>query len=162
LATIPNANWGDVSFNLQRNLVAAGTANNQGIIYVWNFINGEQLSILRGHKGRITGISFSSDGNLMATSSYDNSVRLWHLDDLKTLPIVFDDHGNWVTSVAFTKGNKYIISGDKDGNLRQLPTGVNTLIDSYCSYLTRELTQSEWNNYVGTDITYKPTKCVNR
>jgi hypothetical protein len=162
LATVPNANWGDVSFNPQRNIVAAGTANNQGIIYVWNFMNGEQLSILRSHKGRITGISFSSDGNLMATSSYDNSVRLWHMEDLKTLPIVFDDHGNWATSISFTKDNKYVISGDKDGNLRQLPTDVNTLIDSYCSYLTRELTQSEWNNYVGTDITYKPTKCVNR
>jgi len=162
LANIPDGNWGDISFNPQKNIVAAGTANNQGVIYLWNLNTGEQLSVLRGHTGRITKISFSNSGALMASASYDNSVRLWHMDDLKTLPIVFDDHGAWATAVAFTKDDKYIISGDKNGNLRKLPTDVTTLINDYCGYLTRDLTPSEWSNYVGTDITYKPTKCVKK
>jgi WD40 repeat protein len=84
------------------------------------------------------------------------------MDDLRALPIVFDDHGSWVTSVMFTKDDKYLISGDKDGNIRSFPTDVNSLIVGFCNFLSRELTQSEWQNYVGTDIPYKPTKCNNR
>ena len=162
LASIPDGNWGDICFNAQKNIVAAGTGNNQGAIYLWNITNGQQLSSLRGHTAKITGISFSSDGSLMASASYDGSVRLWHMDDLKTLPIVFDDHETWVTSVMFTQDDKYVISGDKKGIIRKLPTGISTLIDGYCGFLSRDLTQSEWQNYVGTDIPYKPTKCVNR
>jgi WD40 repeat protein len=160
LATIPNSNWGDISFNPQKNIVAAGTGNNQGAIYLWDITNGQQLSSLRGHKGKITGISFSSDGALMATASYDGSVRLWHMDDLNTLPIVFDDHAAWVTAIMFSIDNKYVISGARDGKLRRLPTQISTLIDACCNYLSRDLSQSEWQVYVGSDIPYKPFKCT--
>ena len=98
----------------------------------------------------------------MASASYDGSVRLWHMDDLNTLPIVFDDHETWVTSVMFSKDDKYLISGDKNGNIRMFPTEISLLVDGYCDFLSRDLTQSEWTNYVGIDIPYKPTKCANR
>ena len=162
LANIPDGNWGEISFNSQKNLVAAGTGNNQGAIYLWDITSGNQTSSLRGHTAKITGISFSSDGTLMASASYDGSVRIWHLDDLNTLPVVFDDHATWVTSVMFTRDNKFVISGDKNGNLRTLPTEITTIIKDYCSFLSRDLTENEWQNYVGTDIPYKPTKCNNK
>ncbi len=157
---IPNIDWGDLSYNSMKNILAAGT-NKQGTIYLWNINTGEKQQ-LRGHTGRITGIDFSNNGSMMASSSYDKSVRLWQMDDLKTLPIVFDDLGCWATSVMFTKDDKQIISGDKEGNMRKFPTEVKTLIDGYCGFLSRELNQSEWNNYVGTDIPYNPTKCNNQ
>jgi WD40 repeat protein len=162
LANIPDGNWGEINFNSQKNIVAAGTGNNQGAIYIWDLASGKLTSSLRGHTAKITAISFASDGTLMASASYDGSLRIWHLDDLNTLPIVYDDHATWVTSALFTGDNKYVISGDKNGNLRMLPTEITTIIDDYCSYLSRDLTQSEWQNYVGTDIPYKPTKCITR
>lgn len=162
LASVPDGNWGEVSFNPSRNLVAAGTGNNQGAIYLWEVPSGKLINSLRGHTAKITGIGFSSDGALMATASYDGSVRLWHLDDLNTLPVVFDDHATWVTSLMFTSDNKFIISGDKNGNLRKLPVDITTLIKDYCSFLTRDLSLSEWQNYVGTDILYNPNKCLSK
>jgi WD40 repeat protein len=162
LASITDGNWGDINFDVQKNIVAAGTGNNQGAVYLWDIETGKQVNSLRGHTAKITGISFSSDGALMATASYDGSVRLWHINDLNTLPVVFDDHATWVTSIMFTKDDKFVISGDKSGNLRTLPTAIGTVIKDYCSYLSRDLTQAEWQNYVGTDIPYKPTKCNNQ
>ena len=162
LANVPNSNWGDINYNPQRQILAAGFGSNQGAIYQWDLKNGELKQSLRGHNGWITGIDFSNDGSMMASSSYDGSVRLWHLDDLGTLPVVFDDHGTWVTSVMFTKDDGQIISGDKDGNIRKYYTDIKMLLNGFCSYLSRDLTQSEWQNYVGTDIPYKPTKCVNK
>jgi WD40 repeat protein len=162
LATLPDGNWGEISFNYQKNIVAAGTGNNQGAIYLWNINTGKQINSLRGHNAKITGISFSSDGALMASASYDGSVCLWNMNDLNTLPVRFDEHGTWVTSVGFSPDDAYVISGDKDGNLRTLPTKITSFIDEYCSYLTRDLTELEWQNYVGEDIPYEPTKCTNR
>ncbi|HOP04736.1 MAG TPA: hypothetical protein PL017_08625 [Tenuifilaceae bacterium] len=159
LANIPESNWGEIAYFHERNLLAAGFGNFQGAVYLWNMKTGEQVNVLRGHNAKITGISFSSDGKYMATASYDGSVRLWHVDDLNTLPIVFDEHTSWVTSVAFTPDNKYIISGEKDGDIRKFPVDVNFLIEDYCQYLTRALTREEWNNYVGEDIEYKPKSC---
>jgi len=161
-ANVPNSNWGDINYNPKRQILAAGYGNNQGAIYLWDLKTGELKQSLRGHNGWITGIDFSNDGSMMASSSYDGSVRLWHLDDLGTLPVVFDDHGTWVTSVIFTKDDKQIISGDKDGNIRKYYTDIKLLLDGFCSYLSSDLTQNEWQNYVGTDIPYKPSKCVNR
>lgn len=160
LDNIPNVDWGDISYNPVKSILAAGN-NKQGTIYLWNINTGEKQQ-LRGHTSRITGIDFSNNGSLMASSSYDKTVRLWQMDDLKTLPIIFDDHGEWVTSIMFTKDDKYIISGDKTGNIRKHPTDVKTLVEGYCGFLSRELNQSEWNNYVGADIPYKPTKCTNQ
>ncbi len=162
IASVPDANWGDVSYDAPKNIVAAGTGNNQGAIYLWELTTGKQVNSLRGHTAKISGVIFSADGSLMATASYDGSVRIWHMDDLNTLPVVFDDPATWVTAVMFTSDNKYVISGDKSGNLRALPVDIRTVIADYCPYLTRDLTQAEWQNYVGTDIPYKPSKCKNQ
>ncbi len=158
-ANVPESNWGEIGYNPIKNLLAGGFGNNQGAVYIWNAQTGEQLSILRGHTAKITGISFSSDGKLMATSSYDNTVRLWNLDDLNTLPIVFDDHESWVTTVMFTNDDNNIVSGGRNGKIRVYPVNVNSMVTEYCNFLSRELAQDEWNSYVGEDIPYNPTKC---
>ncbi|HKK61097.1 MAG TPA: hypothetical protein VJ951_00975, partial [Bacteroidales bacterium] len=160
LVDIPDANWSTVKIFPERSFIAAGTGNSQGAVYIWDLKSGEELNSLRGHNARVTGIVFSHDAKLMATSSYDGSVNLWRLDDLNTLPVKFDDHEAWVTSLAFTNNDQFIISGDRDGNLRKLPTDINIMLDDYCKYISRTLTESEWQNYVGQDVDYKPTKCT--
>ncbi len=162
IANVPESSWGELSYSPKRKMLAAGFGNNQGAIYLWDIAKGEQITVLRGHNAKITGVAFSDDGRYMASSSYDASVRLWHLDDLNSLPVVFDDHDSWVTSVAFTPDSKFIISGDKNGSIKRLPVEVETLLANFCPFLTRSLTQDEWNNYVGEDIEYNPKKCVNR
>lgn len=159
LAQIPDGNWSEINFHPERNMVAAGTGNSQGAIYLWDLETGEEINSLRGHNARVTAIRFSNNGKLMASSSNDGVVNIWQLDDLNTLPIVFDDHATWVTSLTFTPDDRYVISGDKDGNLKTLPTDIDMLIDDYCKYLTRELTEGEWQNYVGTDLEYEPATC---
>lgn len=159
LAKVADSNWGEISFEPHGRVLAAGTGNTRGTVFLWDLQTGQQLNSLRGHNAKITGISFSSDGNLMATSSYDGSVCVWHMDDLNTLPITYDEHATWVMSLTFSPDDQYVISGDKDGNIRTLPVDIATITNDYCSYLTRDLTETEWQNYVGTDIPYEPAKC---
>lgn len=160
-ANVAESNWGEIAINSKKKILAGGFGNNQGAVYLWNLDNGRLITVLRGHIAKITGIAFSENGNLMATSSYDGSVRLWHLDDLNTLPVVFDDHDSWATSVIFTNNGRSIVSGGRNGKVRVFPVEISNMANEYCNFITRELTKEEWNSYVGEDIEYKPIKCNN-
>ena len=52
---------------------------------LFNVSTGEQVFQYTGHTGRITSISFSSDFRLLASASYDQTVRVWSLTDLHTV-----------------------------------------------------------------------------
>ncbi|MGE0077204.1 MAG: hypothetical protein AB7S48_05010 [Bacteroidales bacterium] len=159
IAVIPQSNWGDLAYNSYKNILAAGLGTNQGTIYLWDLKTGQQTRVLRGHTAKISTITFSNDGEYMASASYDGSVRLWNVNDLNTLPIVLNDHSTWATFVIFSNDNQFVFTGDKVGNIRKYPLNINNLIEGYCDYLKRDLTEEEWKNYVGEDIAYKPSKC---
>lgn len=159
IAKEANANWGDIAYNEKKNIIVTGLASSQGSIYIWNATTGARENLLRGHTAKISGIVFSNDEKLMATASYDGSVRIWHLDDLNTLPIVLDDHVNWCTSIYFSTDNKTLFTGDKAGNVRQYPIEISQFTDRFCKHLTRKMSVEEWNSYVGSDIDYKPVSC---
>ncbi len=50
-------------------------------IKFWNIASG-QAALTLGHIGPATSVSFSADGNLMATSGADAMVRLWRAASL--------------------------------------------------------------------------------
>jgi WD40 repeat protein len=53
------------------------TASNDGVACVWDAATGYQLSEPWRHEGRVTHAEFDRDGALVATSSWDDTVRLW-------------------------------------------------------------------------------------
>ena len=46
--------------------------------YIWDTRDGEHRSTLRGHQSAVTEIQFSSRNNLLATTSWDGTTRLWN------------------------------------------------------------------------------------
>jgi len=158
-ANVAQANWGDIAYNPKRKILAAGLGSNEGTIYLWDTKAGQQLRVLRGHTAKISSITFSPDGNYIASSSFDGSVRLWNMSDLNTLPIVLSDHDNWATTVIFSNDSKFVYTGDKQGLIRKYPLNIENFLQGYCDFLKRDLTEDEWKNYVGEDIDYKPYKC---
>ena len=59
-----------------RLLVPGGTSSK---IYVWNAHTGEHIRTLSGHTSRVNSVSFSPDGNTIASGSPDGTVLLWEL-----------------------------------------------------------------------------------
>ncbi|NEO26726.1 MAG: DnaJ domain-containing protein [Kamptonema sp. SIO4C4] len=82
------------------------------------------VGTLRGHSDIVTAIAISPDGRTFATSSYDETVRLWQLSTGQQLR-VFNGHGDQVYCVAISPDNRMIASGGADRNIKlwNLQTG---------------------------------------
>lgn len=67
---------------------------------------------LEGHSNYVQGVSFSPDGNTIATASYDKTVKLWNRNGglIRTL----EGHTDSVMSVNFSPDGKTIASAGRD------------------------------------------------
>jgi WD40 repeat protein len=117
--------------------------------------------VLPGHTSHIESIKFSNSGNFMATSSKDKSIRLWNMSDLNKPPQVLGDK-EWVWSMAFTPDDNQIMAGihaktskitkgqeKVDYTIHAWPTKITAMSSKLCSYINRNMTKEDWEQYVG-------------
>jgi serine/threonine protein kinase/WD40 repeat protein len=64
---------------------------------LWDVTKREQLGVLRGHRGRVTDVAFSPDGEWIATGSYDYTTRIWEARTGQNVAIL---HGSAVAVFA--------------------------------------------------------------
>merc|ERR1712031_103241 len=53
----------------------------EGTVIIWSASTGRQLHLTSAHNSPITSMNFSEDRMLMVTSSKDQHVKLWALDE---------------------------------------------------------------------------------
>jgi WD40 repeat protein len=79
--------------------------------------DGSLVRTLTGHTNTVTSISFSPDGRLLASGSYDNTIQLWRVADgleVRTLT----GYPDWVYSVSFSPDGRLLASGGWDGTIK--------------------------------------------
>ncbi|GGM70592.1 hypothetical protein GCM10012275_46230 [Longimycelium tulufanense] len=78
-------------------------------------------TILRGHSGPVYLTSFSPDGRMLATASYDRTARLWDISD-RTRPEPLGEpltgSTSWVTSAVFSPGGRLLATAGDDKHVR--------------------------------------------
>jgi WD40 repeat protein len=75
------------------------------------------LKTLRGHLSRVWTISFSPDGQMLASGSDDQTIRLWNAHD-GTCLTVLQGHTSGVTSVSFSPNGQILASASDNSSIR--------------------------------------------
>ncbi|KAF9653496.1 WD repeat protein [Thelephora ganbajun] len=85
-------------------------------IFVWSVQTGKLLEILSGHEGPVSSLSFSPTGNLLASGSWDKSVRLWNVYGRSRAVEPFQ-FGAEVLALAFRPDGKELAITTLDGQV---------------------------------------------
>lgn len=137
------------------NTLAVG--RDRGDVILWDIPNKQLIRIISGHQSRVTDIQFNPKGNLLLTTSRDGTARIWDLTDSRKLPIILDDHDDWVFTGSFNPTGTQVITGGGDEFIRTWPVDPAYLAFRICAMIHRPLTPDEWNEFVGEDFPYQVT-----
>ncbi|WP_406475805.1 AAA family ATPase [Streptomyces sp. NBC_01615] len=123
IAEADRVQYTDPSLSAQLDLVAHRLrsddegANNRLI----SIVNAPLATPLLGHTGAVYLTSFSPNGKILATASYDRTVRLWDVTDRthpKPLGKPLTGHTSWVSTAVFSPDGRTLASASDDGTIR--------------------------------------------
>jgi len=130
-----------------------------GTIILLNASNYSTVRRFTDHTSIIRDIDFNmvnGRSTFMSSASNDKSTRIYNLESLNEIPITYTEL-RFVYSTAFSPDNNYVIAGSERNVLKALPTHANIMADKMCTYITRNMTDVEWEAHVGAEVEYENT-----
>ncbi len=113
-STAPGGHINDIAYNPDGSKIAY---NIWDIVYIVDSKTGNLLRILSGHSDDVKCLSFSPDGNKIATASYDNTCKLWDLQSGKEISTLIG-HSRGVECIIFSPDGSKIASGSWDNTIK--------------------------------------------
>ncbi|KAB8273270.1 quinon protein alcohol dehydrogenase-like superfamily [Aspergillus minisclerotigenes] len=98
----------------------ASTSRSSSRVWLWDVLTGQCLQVLHGHTRAVNQVAFSSNGDMLASSSYDQTVRLWDPCTGNCLQILLG-HTDCVRAVVFSPAPRFaniLASVLDDGSIR--------------------------------------------
>jgi ribosome assembly protein 4 len=94
------------------------TGSDDFTMFLWDPSNAKKpLARLTGHQQLINVVMFSPDGKLIASASFDKSIRLWNGENGKFIATL-RGHVGAVYQICWSADSRLICSGSKDSTLK--------------------------------------------
>jgi len=97
--------------------VSDRTPARDNIIHLWDTATGTVKTTLEGHQWYVSSIAYSPDGNILASASADQTIRLWNLDTGETRQSIDIPNPSRWTALAFSPDGKWLAFGDEAGEI---------------------------------------------
>ena len=101
-------------------LVCVGCVDNSARFFSVDAVGAPQTSVsLEGHTDSVVSVKFSADGMLVATGSYDSTIKIWSAapDSLGQLLATIDETGSEIEVIAFHPTDRVLVAGCADGSV---------------------------------------------
>lgn len=135
-----------VAFSPDSNHLAVGMRFGRGS-GVWDVATGEKLFELAGHTASVMALAYSHDGRQIATSSLDDTIRLWDADTGEPR-MSLQGIANYL---AFSPDDTRLAAQGSDGILRFYAMRLEDLMAIATSRLTRWWSPEECRQYLHVD-----------
>lgn len=86
----------------------------EGVVRLVDWARGETVAMLEGHDGFVWSVDFSPDGQLLASSSADNSIIVWDVASGQPVGQRLSNHGGPVRRVTFSPDGSRLASAGFD------------------------------------------------
>lgn len=98
-------------------ILIASTSMEDRRAWIWRASDGKLLQELRGHADEIEQVIFSPDGRLLATASWDATIRVWSVSN-GALVRELVGHTRDVYGIAFSPDGRFLLSGSWDQTVK--------------------------------------------
>ena len=88
-----------------------------GQLLVWEWQSESHVLKQQGHSNDMTCLSYSPDGQFIATGGDDGRVKLWNTSSGFSF-VTFSDHQSGVSAIEFAKQGQIVFSASLDGTIR--------------------------------------------
>jgi WD40 repeat protein len=106
-------------------LASSAGSGSDAAIYVWDAFSGEEITRLQGHGNYIIALEFSADGSLLASGSWDHTVKLWNLATGEAVATL-QGHDAILTDLAFNTDGTRLATVAEDYTLRLWDVAAQT------------------------------------
>jgi WD40 repeat protein len=139
-----------VAFGPDGTSLAVGTCSGQ--VSLWSAVGGQRRGELFGHNWEVYSLAFSRDGALLASGGVEG-VLVWDLASGRPLvSSMISVNG----SVVFSPDDRVLVVTGQ-GGLTVLDMSPDAWLARACLITNHNLSQEEWNQFVGTDVPYQCT-----
>ncbi len=97
--------------------VAGGQPSARGDLRLFDVKTGQLLANLGGHADVVNCVAFTNDGKMLASASFDKTVRIWDIA-AHQLKQTLSSHSDFVYSVAFSPKGDWLVTASKDRTVR--------------------------------------------
>src|SRR6266536_3264925 len=103
---------------------------------VLSAVAGPNAGRLLGHTDTVYRASFSPDGRVLATASFDGTARLWDVTGRSALRVLAAGHPGSVLAVAFSPPAGHLVAtGGRDGTVRLWDGATGTRLTSFTGHV---------------------------
>jgi energy-coupling factor transporter ATP-binding protein EcfA2 len=148
----PNAGYTAIRFSRDSKYLVLGELD--GMISLFNTATQTRERVFSDNQAQISDIKFSPNGDYLAVSSFNKTIRVWNMRNLKDQPYVLYLN-KWAYSLSFSPDSRFLFGGGFDhGEIKVWPMNIDVMAKILCEHIFRPLTRLEWEIYI-TEITEK-------
>ncbi|XP_055594571.1 periodic tryptophan protein 2 homolog [Uranotaenia lowii] len=105
-----------VVFNNTGDWISLGVSD-LGQLLVWEWQSEQYIMKQQGHSTGLNCVTYSPDGQLLATGGLDGKVKLWNISNGFCF-VTFSEHSSSVMAIEFSGNKKFFASASLDGTVR--------------------------------------------